>query len=320
MTRKNYILKVALALTLSLFITLMLMMPALAIDSGNQPGNDEPYRIESFEIDGPGNLEVETSGGHITLEGTSSNEMRVEMYVRKNGKNLSAEDIDLTDWDISITQSGNTVEARAKRKGSNWLSWNNNTPSISFVVYSPREMSANLKTSGGHIETSGLTGKQNIATSGGHLSLSDIEGEVEAKTSGGHINIQNIEGTTRAKTSGGHIEANKVKGDLHLKTSGGHIKIAEVTGSIDAKTSGGSINAELTTVGAFVDLRTSGGNVNITVPELTGLDLNLRGSYVNARLNDFSGEVEHNEVAGKLNGGGSELSARTSGGVVSLSF
>lgn len=321
MTRKRYIIQIMLAIALSLTVTILLVIPAM----GNSLAVDElqyndPYRVESFNIDGPGDLDVQTSGGFITVEGSSSNTMRVEMYVRKDGQNLSPEDVDLEDWDISLTQSGNTVEVIAERANGNRGSWGNNNISVSFVIHSPQEMSSKLNTSGGHIETRNLKGSQQISTSGGHIELDSLEGNIEARTSGGHINISNIQGETRAKTSGGHINAHNVEGNLEVKTSGGHIQLASVSGSIEAATSGGGIDADLNTIGPHVNLRTSGGNVSVTIPENIGLNLKLRGSYVNTSLDNFSGEVEHNEVKGELHGGGPEISARTSGGTVSLSF
>ena len=191
--RNIYLTKVALAFTFSLLITLLLMSPALASDSSAENnGQDEPYRIESFEMSGPGNLDVKTSGGHITVEGSSSNNVRVEMYVRKNGRNLLPEDTDLDDWDIEISQSGNTVEATAKRNKSNGF-WGGNNMSISFKVFAPREMSSDLKTSGGHIKARGLSGNQEISTSGGHLELTNLKGNIEARTSGGHITLGDVQ-------------------------------------------------------------------------------------------------------------------------------
>lgn len=322
-TRKIYFTKLVLAFTISSIITLLLMLPALALaDNGKAPYQDEPYRTESFELEGPGKLKVKTAGGHITVKGSATNTVKVEMYVQKNGRNLLPEDTDLENWEINISQSGNSVQAVAKNKdGGSWkLFGQDNRASISFVVYTPREMNSNLRTSGGHIETEGLSGNQQISTSGGHLNLANLEGTIEARTSGGHIRISDISGDLDARTSGGHINVDNSEGKIRVKTSGGHIDLADVSGSIEASTSGGSIKADLKSIDNFVDLRTSGGNVNIRIPQNIGLDLNLRGSYVSTNLKNFSGEVDRDEVQGKLNGGGAKISARTSGGTVSLSF
>lgn len=317
--RQIYLTKVAVAIILSTAITVLLMLPATASASGNNLP-DDPYRVETFSINTPGNLEVRTSGGHITVEGSSGNEVRVEMYVKKNGRVLNRGEVDLDEWDISINQSGNTIKANAKRKRNGWSNWGRNNVSISFIVYTPRQMTTDLKTSGGHIEAAGLEGKQTISTSGGHLNLANLKGTVKARTSGGHIEMDGLQGDIDARTSGGHISARQSEGSLQIRTSGGHINLDEISGSVEASTSGGSIKASLNSIAQFANLKTSGGNVNINIPENIGFDINLRGSYVSTNLRNFSGNIERNEVEGKLNGGGPQISARTSGGTVSLSF
>ncbi|MDZ7659868.1 DUF4097 family beta strand repeat-containing protein [Fodinibius sp.] len=320
-TRNSYLTKVLVALTFSLILSLLLISTSVASVNPGSLDQDDPYRTEEFAINAPGELQVRTSGGHITVEGSNSNTVRVEMYVRKDGKNLTPSDTNLDKWEIDISQSGNSVKAIARHKANNnWSSWNNDRPSISFVVYTPKEISSDLKTSGGHIEAKNLEGDQTITTSGGHLNLANLKGKIEAKTSGGHIDLSNIEGDTDVRTSGGHISANTVAGTLQAKTSGGHIKLLDISGSIEAATSGGSITANLNKIDQFVDLKTSGGNVDLSIPDNIGVDLRLKGTFVHGKLNNFSGEMENNEVEGKLNGGGPKVTARTSGGTVRLSF
>src|SRR5699024_7786715 len=157
-------------------------------------------------------------------------------------------------------------------------------------------------------------------TSGGHISIQKLAGNQQLKTSGGHLKISQVEGTVDASTSGGHINVDGSSDELMLKTSGGHITLTDVGGEIEAKTSGGNITADLNTIVDQAKLKTSGGNIFITIPENTALDLDLKGSYVNASLDNFSGTTDRNEIEGEFNGGGPELSAKTSGGVVTLSF
>jgi len=312
--RKSFLTKIFLGILLSFLLTLLLIIPGKAY-----PAQSEPYRTESFTINTPGQLDVRTSGGHIEVKGSSTNKVRVEMYVRKNGHNILPEDSDLKDWDIDISQSGHQVKAIAKHH-SNWHLFGGSHTSISFVVYTPREMSSDLKTSGGHIEAQGLSGNQKIATSGGHLKLAELKGTIDARTSGGHISINDVQGNLKAHTSGGHIDVQNSEGDLTVRTSGGHIRLADVSGTVNASTSGGGITADLRSINKSVKLRTSGGNINISVPADIGLNLRLKGSYVSTKLQNFSGEVDRDEVDGKLNGGGPQITARTSGGTVELSF
>lgn len=300
---------------------ILLVLPANASDRVQDSQTDQPYRVEEFSLNGTGDLQVRTSGGHITVEGSNTNTVRVEMYVKKNGRELQPSDTDLDEFEIEIYQSGDRVRALARRKNSNnWGFWNNNNTSISFVVYTPTAISTDLRTSGGHIETKGIEGRQSIRTSGGHLSLNDMKGDVRARTSGGHIEILGFEGNMEARTSGGHIDLIDSDGSINVRTSGGHIDISNVSGSLTASTSGGSIDADLLSIGDFVDLHTSGGNITLTVPSNMGLDLDLEGSRVRSNLRNFSGEIEDDEIHGSINGGGPKISARTSGGYVRLSF
>ncbi|MDX1671111.1 MAG: DUF4097 family beta strand repeat-containing protein, partial [Balneolaceae bacterium] len=313
--------KITLAFLLPFLWVMAMVVNASASSLNGTTQNEDPYRVEQFSFEGRGNLEVQTSGGHITVEGSKSNNVRVEMYVRKNGRYLTSADIDLDKYEIDISKSGNTVHAIARRKDrDNWRLWNNNNISISFKVYTPREISADLRTSGGHISVNGLDGNQNVRTSGGHLELMNLKGTVEARTSGGHIEIADFSGRMTARTSGGHINLAHAEGDIEVRTSGGHISLDNTSGTVSARTSGGSINADLQSIGRYVELRTSGGHVKVNVPGGIGLDLDLKGSRVKTKLQNFSGEVEHDEVQGSINGGGPRLTARTSGGTVSISF
>lgn len=296
--------KVTLAFLLSFFISFSGIIPVKA-SSGTSAAveTDTPYRAESFPLSGGGSLDVKTSGGHITVEGTSSNTVRVEMYVRRKGRDLTPDEIHLDDWEIDISKSGKSIKAMAKYKGKRWNFFGNGDhPSISFIVYTPRTMSSKLNTDGGHITIKGLSGDQQMRTSGGHLVLSDLEGNIEARTSGGHITAGDLQGNFNARTSGGHIDLNNIRG------------------VVEAQTSGGNIEADFISLASSTDLKTSGGNIDITLPRKEGANLNLKGSYVHSKLTNFSGDSKRNEITGTINGGGPLVSARTSGGLVVLAF
>lgn len=303
-TRKNYLLKVAATFILFLIITALLIIPSKANSlQGFHSQTDRPYRVETFELAGGGSLDVETSGGSITVEGTSEPSVRVEMYVYKDGRELSPADTDLNNWKIDISQSGSTIKVIAKRQNSGWsLFGGGDNLSVSFVVYTPGQMKTDLNTSGGHISIRNLTGDQQLRTSGGHISLSRLKGNIEARTSGGHIAVDEVHGA------------------IDVRTSGGNIDIQETSGPLKARTSGGNIQADLTAVDAPVELRTSGGNITLSLPRGTSANLNLEGSHVQADLSQFQGSTDRNEIEGKINGGGPEIIASTSGGLVSLSF
>jgi DUF4097 and DUF4098 domain-containing protein YvlB len=157
-------------------------------------------------------------------------------------------------------------------------------------------------------------------TSGGSIDVDNIGGDIKIRTSGGSITINDVEGTVEANTSGGRIRAENVTGGIDARTSGGSITLERVSGNVEAKTSGGSIDAEVINPDDYIELRTSGGSITVTVPKELGYDIDLGGNRVRADLYNFQGDLDKNDMEGKMNGGGTKLKARTSGGSVNLRY
>jgi DUF4097 and DUF4098 domain-containing protein YvlB len=320
-----------------------------------QSSDDKAYVTKTFTNSSLNALTVETSGGSINVEGGKGNGFQVEMFVRANNwKNqLSKEEIEdrLEDYDILIGTDGNKVIATAKRKsGTKWD--NNKGISISFKVMSPRNISTNLKTSGGSIKIASLTGEQNFVTSGGSLKVDDLEGSItgrtsggsidvancrknvnlstsggsirasnmfgiiELKTSGGSIDLNQMDGEIAAHTSGGSVRGNDLKGLIEAGTSGGSVRLANVSGSLKASTSAGNVEISMAKLGKYLDLKSSAGTIRVSMPLDNGMDLNLKGNKVAIPLKNFDGTVEKNRVNGKLNGGGIPVTLSASAGSV----
>ena len=307
---------------------------------------DRPYQTKTFS----GNINAvraETSGGSLTVEGTTDRNAKVEMFVRPNNSNdnLDKAEIEerLRDYDISIDQDGNTIVATAKRRGSNRDDWRRSL-SISFKFYTPRAVATDLRTSGGSINLSQLSGKQRFRTSGGSLNLTDVEGDINGQTSGGSINLNrcrtndrmdlqtsggsieakessgnmrlhtsggsirltDLRGDIDAQTSGGSVQGSDLTGEIKAGTSGGSVRLSNVSGSVDASTSAGSVEVSIVKLGEYVRLSTSVGSVRVKMPLDKGMNLNLSGSRVNIpeSLSKFDGDIEKNRVRGRLNGGG----------------
>jgi len=298
-----------------------------------------PTMSKSFTINGVGMLDARTSGGSMSVAGTSGNEVEIDVYVRKDKRLLSASDPlvqELNDgYEVIMEQSGNTIRIRTERvnRSRNW-----NRMSISFDVRIPRQMETDIATSGGSIEVIGLDGAQQLKTSGGSIQIEDLTGPIDASTSGGSIRAENLDGETELRTSGGSIKLSQSQGDIVAATSGGSILLEDIDGTVDAKTSGGSIeingnaaaieartsggsiNVDISGLSQRLSLATSGGSINAHIPGDMGMDLDLKAGKVNVNLRDFSGRVEKNEIVGSMNGGGIPIYMRASGGNVNCTF
>ncbi|MCE7053106.1 DUF4097 domain-containing protein [Algoriphagus sp. AGSA1] len=280
----------------------------------------DPYLTKEFTLTGAGNLKVETSGASVAVTGASGNQVIVAMYVKLNGKQVELEDAEvereLDNYNLDISQSGNTVSVIVKKRNNSGRSKLN----LSFKIQVPTEMSSKFQSSGGSIAIDGLHGSQEVHTSGGSIQVVNSRGEVKTRSSGGSFRVENFEGNIDVQTSGGSIKVNQLLGDLNVNTSGGSVNLSEINGSISASTSGGSIRAQLSNVEKQLTMKSSGGSITAVVPDGLGLDLDLSGGRVNSKLSNFSGEVKKDRILGKINGGGVPVTMQSSGGSINLEF
>jgi len=298
----------------------LLILITFLLYSINVFAEKEPYLVKKFDASGVSFLDVNTSGGSIKAVGSKGeNQIVVEMYVNSWKSSWSKEKVEseLEDYEITIEKRGDKVVAYAKRNSS--FNWTNNI-SISFTIYTPSSISSSLKTSGGSISVSGLTGEQDMHTSGGSIDLDDLNGEIDASTSGGSIDIKNINGKMKGSTSGGSIRAENLKGDFNLHTSGGGIHLDNINGSIYGETSGGGIHANIVNVTGDITLKTSGGSIHATLPDNLGIDVDFKGNSVNTHLKNFSGTSDDDRIVGSINGGGNKVTLATSGGSVNVDY
>lgn len=282
--------------------SLLLLFVFLAATISGFCKENDPYLVKDFDQKSGGNLQVNTSGGGISITGTNENKASITVIIKDQKGNTDKARIEelLKNYNLDIRQEKNTIYAIAEKKDKNWHSING--LSISFQIKVPRQTECNLNTSGGSI------------------AINNIKGDTKAITAGGSIAIDQFLGDLDAKTSGGSIKLNDAEGKLTVQTSGGSINLTKVAGDIQAQTSGGSIAADIQKLGKYLTLETSGGSVKATIPGNKGLDLDLTGSNVKADLANFKGESKRTKITGSVNGGGIPVKLSTSAGSTQLNY
>jgi DUF4097 and DUF4098 domain-containing protein YvlB len=282
----------------------------------------EPFMAKTFPRGSVKNVEAETSGGNISVVGSSTGDARVEVYIHDNNhwnELLSKEEIQKRldeQFDLKVDLDGDKIVAIAKQKehSGNWR----HSLSISFRIYTPEAVSTHLRTSGGNIDMKDLTGNENFHTSGGNLSIEHLSGTIVGRTSGGNVDIKeshddidletsggnmdaehcegkirlgtsggnvtlhNLKGNIVASTSGGEVKGGQISGDLVARTSGGNVDLDQMSVSLKASTSGGNIRVDFVTPGKFIDLSNSGGDISLEMPQGQGLDLHVSGDKVHS--------------------------------------
>ena len=137
-----------------------------------QKDTDKPYMVKTFSANAIKNLKMTTSGGSLTVVGSTDSEAKIEVYIRGNNWNydISKEELEerLKNYELSVTQDGDAIVAFSKNKTDNW---GKKSLSIAFKAFVPEKITTDLNTSGGSISVKGITGNAFGRTSGGSIAV-----------------------------------------------------------------------------------------------------------------------------------------------------
>ena len=77
----------------------------------------------------------------------------------------------------------------------------------------------------------------------------------------------------------------------------------------------------MTSLGKYLKVRNSGGNINLQIPSNKGMDLDMNAQNIKtSHLNNFSGNMEEDQIKGKLNGGGIPVTVVAGSGRIHLTI
>lgn len=290
--------------------------PAFAPSS--DPTNTDPYKTTEFTVDGPGVLKVLTISGDIEVEVVpGSDKVKIELYVDRgyafwsNSKNMD-------NYRITMLQRGNEVVASVEEKSKDKGLFSDQM-TFSFKIYVPESMSTELKTFGGHVSLSGVSGNHMIKTSGGNIDIEHSKGKIAAFTAGGNITFNQLQGTIFAQTEGGDMSIREAGGELRLKVKGGDINAYQISGSMLVQSDGGDIRSQFKEITQGINLETSAGSIDVDLPGFTGFDITANGSKVNLNdNNEFSGSIKSKSVNGTIRDGGIPVTLSTDYGTVTI--
>jgi hypothetical protein len=219
---------------------------------GGSRRHDDSMGVE-FDIKLPAhfNLDLETRGGDIDVDGALQGEARLTTA----GGNIHAGDI-----------SG---PIRVETAGGN----------IGLGNLGAR---AEVRTAGGNIHIGNVRGEGTIETSGGEIQVGQVDGGVRAETAGGDIVIAGAGGQVMAETAGGQIQVGPTVGSVRAQTAGGNIVLRGAHGRVVAETTGGSI--DLLQLGAGARANTSAGRI------VAEFDANTK-TFLASQLESSMGDV-----------------------------
>ena len=244
----------------------------LALAGGAQAST----RIEKdLKLAPGGTLDLDASGGDVTVKGTSESGARV--VITTNIPDLESA------YDLRFDEQPQAVQIVAHRRSG--ASWQRHLTTLKFDIEVPRQTDVELKTGGGDVNVSGLEGIIRLKTSGGDVQVSDVKGNVEGATSGGDMRIRQVSGDLLLHTNGGDVRASGLGGRVEIHSGGGDIEVSLDRGNAqggEVEASGGDITVALdSSVNLNLEASSSAGDVHTNLPlTMTGTisESNLRGA------------------------------------------
>jgi len=236
--------------------------------------------MKHYTLSGKPDLRIETSDANIRV--TTCDQNTIDAKVVTSGYKIGEGGIRVEEHQ---TRDAVDIEVRYPHHNIT-VGWGNHR--VDVIIQMPREGRVNLRTGDGNIDIGGLKGDMDLHSGDGSENLEGVEGKLHAWTGDGHI------------TAHGRFD------ELELKTGDGHVDVRAANGSSLAtgwrlETGDGNVSLEVPSdLAADVDLHTSDGHIDLDLPVAA------------------EGKVRENEVRGKLNGGGSQLTIRTGDGSIHL--
>ncbi len=262
-------------------------------------------------------LNVQTSSGHITIEGADVNECSVVAEITGRAPtDLEAQEL-AEQTQIELELAGNTLTIKTDKPRTG----RNRSISVSFDIIVPREINIrcessygaikltnikgeiNGRTSSGSVKAENIEGPTQLNTSYGSVAVRDITGEkINIKTSSGAVTAENIKGSTQLDTSYGSVTCEKFSGDdIRLKTSSGRVKLSGANfKKCDVDTSYGSIETgELD--GQSIKLHSGSGGIDVTNTTVQTADISTSYGHIKCR------QITVNELKAKSGSGGIDI-------------
>src|SRR3984885_113632 len=246
-------------------------------------------------------LTLETSDAGVEFRSCGDcHEIRI--HVEVVGRKLS-------DFRLEEHQTGDEVHFLFKELphlGAH-VSWHKQQTHL--TVESPSELTLQARTSDGNVTLSGLQSELSLTTGDGNVTLDHVSGNLRIKSGDGHVKVTDADGAIDAHTSDGNLSVDGLFHALALHTS---------DGTLDLNLREGTNLAGPSTI------QSSDGSVTIRVPQSFAADLSVHTSdgHVDCSLpltmDHYQSGGSGHELHGKLNGGGTPLTIKTSDGNVKI--
>jgi len=256
-------------------------------------------------------VHVDDSQVHIVTGGTQ----QVDFNVSREGS--------FDHLQINSHQDGNRVEISVLQERG--IHIGNTERHLMTEVHMPRDADLQIETRDGRVDLASVNGDIVIHSTDGAVTASQLTGKIELQSVDGSINADALKGDARVHSTDGAIELTHFDGQCDVSSTDGAVraegrfdslKLVSIDGSVVAKIADGS---KMTSAW---QIRTVDGSVNVSLPR--DFQANLDASTQDGRIRldvpvAVQGEISKSRVRGTLNGGGPELTLKSTDGAIRIS-
>ena len=266
--------------------------------------------LKSYPLTGRATVQVQAQWGAVRV--TTSTASKVEFDVTYEKRDWAA------DPPIESRQDGNVVTLTALVDERSWWGWDTfGNRRLTILVRMPKDADLQLQTTNGDIDVAAVDGRISIHTRNGRVNAQQLSGTIDIGSSNGAISVNALKGAVTVRTTNGPITADGLDGKCEVATTNGEVRVEGRFESLDVTSTNGSIFARAEPGSRMLSgwsILTTNGGVDLAIPG--GLSANLDVNTHNGRIRldvpvTLLGEEGRNMIRGTLNGGGPELSLRT---------
>lgn len=270
----------------------------------NEQETEDVVRRQSFEAEGPVELDLATGGGAITVRLVDEPGVHVELrHDAGAGSPWTQGVTSLMSWVSTqfpqfsgqfgdTVPTGSTATAEAVRQTRVDYTAGRlvvrtpkelqlrNVP-VAVSVQAPAGSHVEARSGSGAVNISGPAGRLALHTGSGRITTDQADGTVKVDTGSGTVRLGPISAGLRAKTGTADIEVTAVGAASTVVTGSGDVWLGAVTGDVLARTGSGRVTIANAAAGEL-ELHTGSGAIHVGI---------RKGSPAEVDLASGSGEV-----------------------------
>ena len=261
---------------------------------------EDVVRQQSFETDGPVEIDVSTGPGRIEVRLVDEPGVHVEVRHDPSGASPFSQGVSsLVSW--LGNQFGNqlgdvipaSVPAEAVRQTRIDLSGGRlvvrapkevqlRNVSVAVSVQAPVGSHVTAKSGSGDVVVSGAVGRLELQTGSGRISADQAEGSAKIDTGSGVVRLGPMAAGVRAKTGSGDVEITAIGGVSTVVTGSGDIWLGAITSDVLARTGSGNVTIADASAGQL-ELHTGSGAIRVGIHEGSPAEVDLSSGSGEAR-------------------------------------